>query len=95
LVLVYGVLIVIVPGFMVTWRFWVRFWVSEQTEPALAGGQTAGAATVTETADDVEDAYELLVGLNTAVMLLPPWGRELVSQVAVPLYGEVVLTVVT
>ena len=44
--------------------------------------------TVMRTADDVDVAYELLVGLKTAVMLPLPVGRELVVQVAVPTPGE-------
>jgi hypothetical protein len=41
-----------------------------------------GKTTVTTTAADNEDAYELLVGVKTAVMLSAPDGRALVVQVA-------------
>ena len=41
-----------------------------------------GAPTVTTTAPDIEEAYELLVGVKTAVMLSAPEGSELVVQVA-------------
>ncbi len=40
------------------------------------------SATVTVFADDVDVAYELLVGVKTAVMLSLPSGRALVMQVA-------------
>ena len=40
------------------------------------------SATVTVVADDVDVAYELLVGVNTAVMLSVPTGRVPVVQVA-------------
>ena len=48
-------------------------------------------ATVTTTAADVNVEYELLVGVNTAVMLSLPFSRELVVQVAVPTPGEAVV----
>ena len=51
-----------------------------------------GAPTVTTTADDVELAYELLVGVNTAVMLSGPVGRVLVVQMADE--GELMATAV-
>jgi hypothetical protein len=38
-----------------------------------------GAPTVTTTAADVEEAYELLVGVKTAVMLSLPDGRALMQ----------------
>ena len=41
-----------------------------------------GAPTVTTTAGEVEEAYELLVGVKTAVMLSAPEGSVLVGQVA-------------
>jgi hypothetical protein len=85
LVDVYGVVIVIVPGLTVT----SMFCVSTQLEPGRL--QAAGAATVTTTADDVDDAYEMLVGVNSAVMLSLPWGKAVVDSVAVPV---VPLTVV-
>ena len=43
---------------------------------------TGEAATVTTTADDVEEGYELLVGVKTAVMLSLSSGRALVVQLA-------------
>ena len=43
---------------------------------------------MTVTADDVEVAYEVLVGVKVAVMLSLPCSRELVVQVAVPTPGE-------
>ncbi len=76
---------VIVPGLTVT----VMFWVSEQLEPVRL--QAAGAATTTVTGDDVDDAYRLLVGGNTAVTLSLPWGSAEVINCAVPV---VPLTVV-
>jgi hypothetical protein len=45
-------------------------------------------ATATRTADDVDVAYKLLVGVKTAVMLSLPCNKELVMQVAVPTPGE-------
>src|SRR5271165_4730100 len=56
------------------------FWVSEQTEPVRL--QTAAGATWTTTAGDVDVAYVLLVGVNTAVMLSLPTGRVVVVQTA-------------
>jgi hypothetical protein len=47
--------------------------------------------TVTPNADDVNVAYELLVGVKVAVMLWVPVGSELVVQVAVPTPGEAVV----
>jgi hypothetical protein len=61
---------------IVTWMFWV----SEQDEPARL--QAAAAATWTTTAGDVDIAYELLVGVKTAVMLSLPAGNVLVMQTA-------------
>ena len=47
---------------------------------------------MTTTADDVELTYELLVGVNTAVMLSGPVGRVLVVQMADK--GELMATAV-
>ena len=83
---VYGVVIVMVPGFTVTWMFCV----SEQLEPVLL--QTGAAATVITTAFDAgETAYALLVGVNTAVMLSDPTGSDVVVSTAVPVAGEAVV----
>ena len=41
-----------------------------------------GWLTVTTTTREVEEAYELLVGVKTAVMLSAPCGRALVVQIA-------------
>ena len=49
------------------------------------------AFTVTTCGDDVDGAYELLVGVNLAVMVSVATGRELVVHVAVPTPGEVEL----
>src|SRR5579863_1261614 len=67
--------------------------VSEAPSPTLlvvadSAVVVAVCATWTTVVDDVEVAYELLVGLKTAVMELLPPPRALVAQVAVPTPGE-------